>query len=369
MGVRLRALSAVALLVTMIGALPGLMPSAGAADPVVVTVATHNLEPFVMTRDGIKSGFTIELLEAVAERENVTLEYVDVANVTEQLQAVADGRVDAAATAISITAERTKDYDFSQPILNAGLQIMVPTTHLQRSTPTLSEFLRLLFSKMMLVWLIAGLVLSVIPAHIIWFSERKHEHSMVPKSYLPGVFRSFGWSLSMLAGQPDDVPKHTFTRVLAILWAFVGIIFVAFYTATLTANLTVEKFDSQISSPADLLGKRVCTVAETESAQYLSSIGVAAQGAAQIEDCYAALRGGKLDAIVFDAPVLRFYANHEGSGVGQIVGTIFEPEDYGVAFPNGSEMRKQFNRGLLSVREDGTYELIKQKWFGSDDSG
>ena len=369
MGVRLRALGMVALLVMMIGALPGLTPSAGAADPIVVTVATHNLEPFVMTRDGIKSGFTIELLQAVAERENVTLEYVDVANVTEQLQAVAEGRVDAAATAISITAERTKDYDFSQPILNAGLQIMVPTTHLQRSTPTLSEFLRLLFSKMMLVWLIAGLVLSVIPAHIIWFSERKHEHSMVPKSYLPGVFRSFGWSLSMLAGQPDDVPKHTFTRVLAILWAFVGIIFVAFYTATLTANLTVEKFDSQISSPADLLGKRVCTVAETESAQYLSSIGVAAQGAAQIEDCYAALRGGKLDAIVFDAPVLRFYANHEGAGFGQIVGTIFQPEDYGVAFPNGSEMRKQFNRGLLSVREDGTYELIKQKWFGTEDTG
>ena len=85
----------VALLVMMIGALPGLTPSAGAADPVVVTVATHNLEPFVMTRDGIKSGFTIELLEAVAERENVTLEYVDVANVAEQLQAVAEGRVDA----------------------------------------------------------------------------------------------------------------------------------------------------------------------------------------------------------------------------------------------------------------------------------
>ena len=45
--------------------------------------------------------------------------------------------MDAAATAISITAERTKDYDFSQPILNAGLQIMVPTTQLEHSTPRL----------------------------------------------------------------------------------------------------------------------------------------------------------------------------------------------------------------------------------------
>ena len=90
------------------------------ADPRVVTVATHDLEPFVMTQGAIKSGFTIDLLEAIAKREDWTLSYVDVANVAEQLKAVSDRRVDAAATAISITADRTKDYDFSQPILNSG---------------------------------------------------------------------------------------------------------------------------------------------------------------------------------------------------------------------------------------------------------
>jgi len=45
-------------------------------------------------------------------------------------------------------------------------------------------------------------------------------------------------------------------------------------------------------------------------------------------------------------------------------GTVFEPDDYGVVFPNGSPLRKKFNQGLLSVREDDTYDLIKQKWFG-----
>ena len=357
---RLRAIAVVAMLVAILGGLPGV---ASAADPQTVTVATHDLEPFVMTNDSIKSGFTIEILEAVAKREAWTLDYVSVDNVAAQLKAVTDGRVDAA-TAISITADRTRDYDFSQPILSAGLQIMVPTSSLERSTPGLSDFINLLFSKTMLIWLAAGLIISVIPAHIIWFSERNHGHAMVSKSYLPGIFQSFSWSVSMLAGQPESIPRHALTRGLAVLWAFVGIIFVAFYTATLTANLTVERFDAKINTPADLVGKRVCTVAKTEPASYLNSIGVRADEVPTIDDCYVDLKRGELDAVVFDSPVLRFFVAHEGAGFAQTVGTIFEPEDYGVAFPNGSQLRKQFNRGLLSIREDGTYDLIKQKWFG-----
>lgn len=371
MALRLRAIGLVVFLVALIGALPGTMPRAAAAEPTKVTVATHDLEPFVMTAGNIKSGFTIELLEAIAARDNWSLSYLDVQNVDQQLTAVAERRVDAAATAISITADRTKDYDFSQPILNAGLQIMVPTSSMERSSPGLRDFLDLVFSKSMAIWLAAGLIISVIPAHIIWFSERHHGHPMVPKTYFKGVFRAFGWSLGMLAGQPDDIPKHSLTRMLATLWAFIGIIFVAFYTATLTANLTVEKFNSQISSPSDLLGRRVCTVADTAAARYLNTIGVEARGVATIDDCYASLKKGDLDAVVFDSPVLRYYLAHDGTGIGQIVGTVFEAEDYGVAFPNGSELRKRFNQGLLSIREDGTYDLIKQKWFGFEnaDSG
>lgn len=364
-GVRIRAMAVVVLMVAILGGLPG-VAAAVEAEPQTVSVATHDLEPFVMTNDAIKSGFTIELLEAVAQRENWTLDYVSVDNVAAQLQAVTEGRVDAAATAISITADRTRDYDFSQPVLNAGLQIVVPTSQLQRSTPGLTDFLGLLFSKTMLIWLAAGLIISVIPAHVIWLAERNHGHRMVARSYFPGVFQAMGWSLGMLAGQPDTMPRHAFTKGLAVLWAFVGIIFVAYYTATLTANLTVERFDAKINTPSDLVGKRVCTVAKTEPASYLNSIGVRADEVPTIDDCYTDLKRGELDAVVFDAPVLRFFVAHEGAGFAQIVGTIFETEDYGVAFPNGSQLRKQFDRGLLSIREDGTYALIKQKWFGNE---
>jgi polar amino acid transport system substrate-binding protein len=255
--------------------------------------------------------------------------------------------------------------DFSQPILNAGLQIVVPTGAIERSQPGLSDFLKLLFSKTMAVWLLAAFALTVIPAHIIWLLERRHADSMVSKSYFPGIFQAFAWGLGMLAAAPDDAPRHWQTRALGVLWAFVSIIFVAYYTATLTANLTVEKFDSQIGSPTDLVGRSVCTIADTTGSDYLTELGVGFTGAPRLEDCYAGLKKGEYEAVVTDAPLLQYYVAHGGAGVAEIASPIFQFEDYGIAFPLGSDLRKQIDDALLSIRENGDYELIKRKWLGA----
>ena len=69
-----------------------------------------------------------------------------------------DSKADAAAAALSITAERAALFDFSQPTLSGGLQIMVPAGGTERSSPGLVDFLKLLFSKVVLVWLAAAFV-------------------------------------------------------------------------------------------------------------------------------------------------------------------------------------------------------------------
>lgn len=361
---RLRAAAIVALLIALVGGLPGIAAPAKAA-PRTVRVATHDLEPFVMSHDNVKTGFTVDVLDQIAKHEGWAVEYVDVANVGDQLKAVADSRADAAAAALSITAERAASFDFSQPTLAAGLQIMVPAGSTVRTSPGLVDFLKLLFSKAVLVWLAAAFVLAVIPAHLIWLTERRHADSTMSKKYFPGIFQAVGYGLGMLAAQPDEMPRHWLNRVVGILLAFVSIVFVAYYTATLTANLTVEKFNSQISSPADLVGKRVCTVDKTTSTSFLQDEGIGFTGVPAIKECYAKLKGGEFDAVVFDAPVLAYYVAHEGSDAAELVGTVFMNEDYGIAFRLGSDLRKQADEALLKMRADGDYDLIKQKWFGT----
>lgn len=360
---RLRAVIVVALLLALTGGLPGVGSPARAAQR-TVTVATHDLEPFVMTHDKVKVGFTIDLLSELGKHTGWTYDYIDERDVAGLLKAVGDRRADLGATAVSITASRAETFDFSQPILNAGLRIMVPTASTARTTAGLQDFLNLLFSKAVLGWVLVALLLAVIPAHIVWFTERKHTDSGMSKNYFPGIFQAFAFGLGMLAAQPDELPKHWINRVMGLVLAFVSIIFVAYYTATLTANLTVEKFNSQISSPSDLVGKRVCTVDKTTSANYLTDQSIAFTGVPRIEDCYTRLRADQFDAVVFDAPVLEYYVAHEGADAAALVGTVFQNEDYGLIFPLGSDLRKQADDALLTMREDGDYDLIKQKWFG-----
>ena len=365
---RLRALAVVMVLIAGIGALPGLSPTAR-AESRTVTVVVYPLDPFVMTRDGARTGFTVELIDQIAARTGWNLKYYDIPDGSSKglLKEVIEGRAEIAACSISITAERLETSDFSQPILSGGLQILVPASTVKRSQPGLVGFLELLLSKSMLVWFIAAMVISLVPAHILWLVERRHEDSMVSRNYFPGIFQAFAWGLGLLSAYMDDMPRHWHGRIVSVIWAFISLIFVSYYTAILTSNLTAEKFESKIAGPGDLVGKRVCAVARSTSSQFLNDLGVPHESPANLPDCYAGL-GSKYDAVVDASPILSYYANHEGAGKVEVVGPVFKERDYGVGFAIGSDLRKPFDDALLSMREDGSYDTLREKWLGPAES-
>ncbi|MGE2832895.1 transporter substrate-binding domain-containing protein [Mycobacterium sp. SMC-4] len=343
----------------------GLAGPAG-AQPQTVRVAVEPVAPFVLERDGVWTGFTVEVWDAIADRQGWTTEWIEVPSLADELAALAAGQADVAAGGISVTAERREDFDFSQPILDAGMQILVPVLDPVPSSPGLREFLQLVFSGTMVAWLGAALVITILPAHLLWLIERRHAEPAVSRAYFPGIIQAFGWGLGGLAAAGDTSPRHWIARAMSLAWAFVGIIFVAFYTANLTAALTVEKLDAQIKGPGDLYGKSVCTVEQTTSSTYLNRLGVEPVLRPAVDDCYDGLREDQFDAVVFDAPVLRHYVAHAGNGVAGVTGPVFHEEDYAFALPLGSPLRGPIDQALLEIREDGTYDLIKEKWFGDD---
>ncbi|MCW1958993.1 MAG: transporter substrate-binding domain-containing protein [Mycobacterium sp.] len=367
MSSRLHAALFVILIVAAIAGLPGLIPSLAPeahAEPRSVTVATYDQEPFVITEGDVKYGFTIDILEEIAKRAGWTYTYIDGGNIPGLMKAVQEGRADFAATDISITAEREKMFNFSQPIISAGLQIIVPSASTDRVQPGLADFVKLLFSKTMVVWLLGALALTIVPAPIIWLLGRGDPGSMVARSYFPGIFQAFGWGLGMLAAAPFDPPRHWPIRMVTVLWTFISIIFVAYYTAILTTNLTVARIDSHIDNPGELVDKKVCTVANTTSPAALNKLGVRYTGLPKVEDCYRGLENGEFQAVVYDAPVLEYYVTHSGAGKAAVAGPVFKDEDYGIVFPIGSKLKEAADEALLSIQEDGQYELIKKKWFG-----
>ncbi len=87
-----------------------------------------------------------------------------------------------------------------------------------------------------------------------------------------------------------------------------------------------------------------------------------------MEDAFDALLKGEVEAVVYDAPNLLYYANGEGKGKVTVVGNIFEPQDYGLALPQGSPLREKITRAILKLIESDELESIKVKWFGNPSS-
>lgn len=355
----------------LLGALLFAPPAPAAAQPAddtdSVTVAIHTLEPFVMrTTSGELTGFSIDLWNEVAKRLGVQTEFIDTDNVAGQLAAVAARRADVAVGAISLNADREEHFDFSQPTLEGGLQIIVPAHDTRPAVPGLGGYLDLLLSRTMLIWLSAAVVVSVVPAHIFWLIERRGDQPAVSRSYFPGIVQAFSWGIGSLVGKNSTTATKAVTRSLAILWGFAGIVFVSFYSANLSATLTVAKLDAKITGPADLYEKSVATVSGTTAAEFLRSMGIPATETSDIEQSYHLLREEGYDAVVFDSPVLRYYVAHRGEGVAVMAGPVFQEENQGYVFTIGGPLRKPVNQVLFRMREDGTYNLIREKWFGDD---
>ena len=333
--------------------------------PRTVRVATRVIPPMVIDDHGRLAGFSIDLWNAIADKLKVATEYKVAPDVGALLQDVRSGEADLGISAISITAERDRQFDFSQPMLEAGLQILIRGGGTAPANPLL-EFLRLLSSPTIAVWLGIALLLIIVPAHIVWLVERRHEQGIIPdRRYFPGIFHAMWWAGATLATQAEQMPRHWIARVLAILWMFVGVVFVAYYTAQLTASLTVQQIRGAISGPDDLPGKRVATTRNSTAAAYLRAQKVDTTEVEQIDAAYQLLADKQVDAVVFDAPVLSYYASHDGKGKVELVGPVFRKESFGIVFPLDSPLRKEVDRALLDLRETGTYQRLEGTWFGA----
>lgn len=336
------------------------------AEPQPLRVATRVLPPLVTQEGDALSGFSIELWNAIGERLKMPARYEVAPNISALLALVREGKADLGISAISITAAREAEFDFSQPMFNAGLQIMVHGKGPEAGSNPLLDLLRLLNPRILLMWVGIAALLIIVPAHVVFFIERRHPSMTFPtRDYFPGIFHALFWAWTALGGQAEHMPRQWLARIIAALWMFVGVIFVAFYTAQLTASLTVQQIQGAINGPEDLPGKRVVTTRGSTAAVALHEMHAQVKEVERIEDAYTSLLKGEADALVFDAPVLLHHAANAGKGRVQLVGAPFRKEDYGIVFPSDSKLRKQVNAVLLTLREDGTYQRLYDKWFSA----
>jgi ABC-type amino acid transport substrate-binding protein len=209
--------------------------------------------PFEYEKNGEPVGFDIDLMDEIAKRANLKVEYQ---NVTFDgiIGGLSSNLYDASISAMTITPEREKKIDFSDPYFNADQSLMVPSDS--------------------------------------------------------GV------------GSVDDLGNATVGVQLGT-----------------TGEIKAKEFAEQ--------GKIQGEIRTFDT----------------IEDAFAAINNGQIDAIINDLPVSQDEVN-SSDGALEIVQVIPTGEQYGIAFPKNSDLIGPVNKALAEIKEDGTYEKIYKKWIG-----
>ncbi|MBV7338109.1 transporter substrate-binding domain-containing protein [Chloroflexi bacterium TSY] len=327
-----------------------------------IYVVTKVFEPLVIKNERGFTGFSIDLWIHIANRLDLTYEFIEVKTVTEQLAYVQRGDADVAIAGISITQARERRLDFTHPYFTGGLLIAAPVEQISLVRGIFSAIFSCNFLE-----LIGAFILTVLVAgHIIWLCER-HVNPGFPRGYFSGLWASIWWASVTVTtvGYGDKIPLGRSGRAFALVWMFVGLFLIANFTAGLTTLLAVRELRGTVTGLSDLADKRVATIVGSTSSQYLIEHGIRMIEVTTVDEAAETVVEGKAQAIIYDAPVLLYYVQTQQQDVFQIIGGIFNPESYGIAVPTGSHYREMINRVLLEIQEDGTYDTLYAKWFGS----
>lgn len=131
--------------------------------------------------------------------------------------------------------------------------------------------------------------------------------------------------------------------------------------------LVLVRFDTtDIKSVNDLKGKVVASKSGTTSFDYAKAIsGVKeVKPFPNIDGAYMELINRGADAVIFDSPNILYFVKTKGEGKVKVVGDLLEGQQYGIAFPKGSDLVKKVDPVLNKMFSDGTYDRIYEKWFG-----
>jgi polar amino acid transport system substrate-binding protein len=333
----------------------------------VKKVGVRVIAPFIMAENETYRGFSVELWRSIERELGWQSEFIRKESVRDLIASVAAKDVDLGIAAISITSQREEVIDFSLPMFDSGLQIMIRASA-SGGTPIQNMWTFLTSPGFVELLLVLALLIFV-PLPIIWILERPKGSQMIEaNTKLGAFFKSLWWTTTTLIGQGTDTPMSFGGKVLAITWMFVGLVFVSYFTGNVTAALTVQRLETGIKSPSDLYGRKIVTVEGTTAAAFIDSLGLDSIKMKDVPSAFEAIERGTVEAMVYDAPILMHYANTRGQGRMQMAGPVFKPEAYGIAFPLDSPLKEEVNRALLRLKESGRYQEIYDRWFRQRDA-
>jgi len=322
-----------------------------------ITIGTIEREPFSYQENGEWTGFSVDLWSHIAKEIDVEYDFKEYKSFSELLSLTQNKDVDASVANISITLEREKRMDFSQPIFDSGLNIMTAKVWTE-----LWVFDNYFLSNPKKTLLYITLFIVVV-AHAFWILNVVLWNIRV-FDYFPDIFIVFWEMITQYIGRYGG-------RILFISIIWVSIFCVSYYTQKVT--IVFAEYEDRVNtsdlsqyknvSKLKIWKTKVWVTNSSTSQGYLKRKGLDTIWFDSFDTMVWELLSGKIEVIVHDDPLLRYIVSKDEKQRFGITAKTFNPEKFGIAFPEKSEMREKIDRTILKLRENWEYKKIYDKYF------
>lgn len=322
-----------------------------------LVIGTKVAAPFAMKEaDGTWRGISIELWRRIAGQMHLHYRFEET-SLSGLVDGVAHGSLDAAVAALTVTEPRHQLVDFTQPFYSTGLGIAVKQDAGITWWPIITNVLSLRFLRAVA----ALFFVSVVVGLVLWLVERRHNEHF--GAHRQGLGSSVWWSAVAMtqsgSAAGEKVPVTLLGRLIAIVWMVTSVIVIASFTAALTSQLTLKQLHGAVQGEADLPYVRVGAIAGTETTDYLRRQYIAYRTFADAEAGLSALKEGRIDALVYDRPLLLWLVREHYSDSLRVLNATFDPQYYAIALPQGSKLRLPIDLAVLdAVRSDWWHETV-----------
>jgi polar amino acid transport system substrate-binding protein len=337
--------------------------SADIASQKELVLGTKEAPPFAMkAAGGTWQGISIDLWRHVADELHLRYRFVEVPDVPGLIDGVAEGKFDIAVAALTVTAGRAQILDFTQPFYATGLGIAVPAGGEASWAPIIRTLTSFGFAQA--IASLVGLALAV--GILVWLFERRHNEDFgggVTKGLSSGVWWSTVAMTQRSTGNfgPQTLPG----RIVAIVWMVGSIVTIAVFTASITSVLTIRHLQGAVHGVSDLSTVRVGAMVGTSTEDALIHQQIAYRKFASLPDGLDALRARKLDAFVYDKPLLAWAIRQRYASSVDLVDATFDPQEYAFVLPRNSPLRNALDVAILNAVHSDWWEQTVFRYLGS----
>jgi polar amino acid transport system substrate-binding protein len=341
-------------------------PSPTAPGKLVVGLAID--PPFVIQApDGSWSGISVELWQEIAKELGYTYEFHGT-DLRGRIDGLVQGWLDASIGPLTITAQREQVCDFTHAYFDTGLGVAILRDSAVGNIGFGFDpaFLRFVWSVSKVA--LALLAVLAVVAVLIWFCERRANPAQFSGQGHPvrGLGASLWWAAVTMAavGYGDMVPRTLLGRTIAIIWMFVSIVLVAAFTATMASTLTAERLASTVTirGVEDLREFKIGAVEQSSGASFLEANHIPFTKL-PFSDLLRAIKQKKVQAIVYDEPILRYTVRNQAPGELTVLSLRLDTELYGFALREGSPLREAINRVLLQKIHEPAWTALVTKYL------